>query len=125
VQEVDRLRSLMEIAGAVEDAPDDPTVVELGDVVSIRLDDGGEETYIVVHSAEAAVEDQRISVDSPLGRALLGRHVGDTSRSACQPGRIDARSPARRAEGGIVPATGELFRTRTIDLVDLAAGDTR
>ena len=77
-REIDHLRSLMEGAGTVEDVPDDPTIVELGDIVTIRLDDGAEETYIVVHPAEAPVEDERISSESPLGRALLGRHVGGT-----------------------------------------------
>jgi transcription elongation GreA/GreB family factor len=77
-QEVAQLRSVLAAAGAVEEVPDDPTVVELGDVVTIRLEDGAEETYIVAHAAEATVADERISVDSPLGRALLGRHVGDS-----------------------------------------------
>lgn len=78
IQEVDELRSLLDAAGTVEDVPDDPTVVELGDAVTIRLEDGTEETYIVVHAAEAPVEDERISAVSPLGRTLLGRRVGDT-----------------------------------------------
>jgi transcription elongation factor GreA len=77
-QEVDHLRSLLRAASTVEDVPDDPTMVELGDIVTIRLEDGTAETYIVVHSAEAPVEDERISANSPLGRALLGRRVGDT-----------------------------------------------
>jgi len=75
--ELSRLRSLLESAGAVEDAPDNPQIVELGDTVTIRLDDGVEETYIVVHATEATLEDQRISAESPLGQALLARRVGD------------------------------------------------
>ena len=75
--ELSRLRSLAESAGAVEDAPDNPHVVELGDTVTIRLDDGVEETYIVVHATEATLEDQRISAESPLGRALLTRRIGE------------------------------------------------
>lgn len=77
-QELASLRSHIESAGAIEDVPDDPRVVELGDTVAIRLDDGTEETYVVVHAVEAPVDDQRISVESPLGRALLHRHVGET-----------------------------------------------
>lgn len=77
-QELDRLRSLLARASAIEDLPDDPAVVELGDTVAIRLDDGTAETYIVVDASEAPVEDQRISVQSPLGRALLGNRVGDS-----------------------------------------------
>jgi transcription elongation factor GreA len=77
-RELDHLRSLLTSAEAIEDIPDDPRVVELGDTVTIRLDDGAEETYIVVHPAEAPVEDQRISAESPLGDALLARQVGET-----------------------------------------------
>lgn len=84
-QELSRLRSLLESSGAVEDAPDDPHAVELGDTVTIRLDDGSEETYIVVHGAEAAFEDQRISAQSPLGQALLSRQVGE---------RVEVKAPA-------------------------------
>jgi transcription elongation factor GreA len=77
-QELDDLRSLLLTARSVEDADDDVSVVEIGDTVRIRLDDGEEEEYVVVHSVEASADDRRISVDSPLGRALLGRRVGDT-----------------------------------------------
>ena len=78
VRELASLRSHLDSAGAIEDIPDDPRVVELGDTVAIRLDDGTEETYIIVNAVEARVEDQRISIESPLGCALLGHHVGDT-----------------------------------------------
>ena len=98
-QEVDELRSLLDAAGAGEEAPDDPTVVELGDAVTIGFDDGGEETYIVVHAAEAAVEDQRISVDSPLGHALLGRHVGDTVEVIVPAGSYRCTISATRRSG--------------------------
>jgi len=76
-QELDRLQSLMDSALSVEDVPDDPRVVELGDTVVIELESGLRETYIIVHGAEAPVDDRRISVESPLGRALLARHVGE------------------------------------------------
>lgn len=76
-RELDRLRSLVNRAATIEDVPDDPTVVELGDTVAIRLDDGTEEAYIIVDAGEAPMEDQRISVRSPLAQALLGNHVGD------------------------------------------------
>ncbi|HEX4981541.1 MAG TPA: GreA/GreB family elongation factor [Ilumatobacteraceae bacterium] len=78
VRELASLRYHLDSAGAIEDIPDDPGIVELGDTVSIRLDDGTEETYIIVHAVEAPVEDHRISIESPLGRALLGHNVGDT-----------------------------------------------
>ena len=77
-QELANLQSLLASAGALDDVPDDPRVVELGDTVTIRLDDGNEEAYIVVHAAEASMDEQRISVESPLAQALLGQHVGDS-----------------------------------------------
>lgn len=76
-QELARVRSLLDSARSIEDVPDDPRVVELGDTVAIRLEDGVHETYIIVHGGEAPVDDRRISVESPLGRALLTRLVGD------------------------------------------------
>ena len=99
VQDLDRLRSLVSSAGDIEDIPDDPLVVELGDTVTIGLDDGTEETYIVVHPAEAPVEDQRISADSPLGRALLARRVGEMIEVAGPAGsyRCEILHAARRA----------------------------
>ena len=75
--ELDRLRSLVSAAHSVEDVPDDPDTVELGDTVTIHLANGARETYIIVHPLEVTVDDQRISVESPLATALLGRHVGD------------------------------------------------
>lgn len=79
LEEIDSLRAVLDASRTVEEEiPDDPTIVELGDRVTVRLEDGAEETYVVVHNAEAVVADERISTASPLGRALLGRHVGDT-----------------------------------------------
>jgi transcription elongation factor GreA len=77
-RELARLQAVVRDAQIVEDIPDDPCTVELGDTVTIQLDSGATETYIVVHSAEAPVDDRRISVEAPLGAALIDRHVGDT-----------------------------------------------
>ena len=95
-QELDRLRSLLDRAAGIDEVPDDPAVVELGDTVMILLDAGIEETYIVVDASEAAVEDQRISVQSPLGQALLGNHVGDS---------VDVLTPAGSYRCTILSAT--------------------
>ena len=77
-RERDRLGAVLREAELVEDAfDDDPAVVEVGDRVMIRLDDGTAERYVLVHPAEAAVDSDRISIESPLGRALLRRRVGE------------------------------------------------
>jgi transcription elongation factor GreA len=79
MRELDRLRAVLRHSEVVEDAfADDPTVVEVGDRVIIRREDGVAERYILVHPDEAAVDSERISTESPLGRALLSRRVGET-----------------------------------------------
>lgn len=83
-RELESLRAILRAAESVEQCPDDPSTVELGDPVTIQLESGELETYIVVHAAEAPVEDRRISVESPLGAALIGRQVGD---------RVEVRVP--------------------------------
>jgi len=76
-EERDRVLGLLDTSSPGDDHPDDPHVVEIGDTVGIRHADGTEEQYLVVHGFEVELGDRRISPDSPLGRAVLGRHVGD------------------------------------------------
>jgi len=52
-------------------------VVRLGNRVTIVEGDGPPETYHIVGSAEAAPSEGKISYESPLGKALMGRRVGD------------------------------------------------
>ncbi len=51
--------------------------VGLGSTVTIAEEGGDPETYHLVGSAEADPRQGRISNESPLGRALLGKRVGD------------------------------------------------
>ncbi len=52
--------------------------VVLGSTVTIAENGGEPETYHLVGSAEADPRRGRISNESPLGRALLGKRVGDS-----------------------------------------------
>lgn len=76
--EIAAMRSLVRRSVAIDEIPDDPQVVKLGDAVAIRHEDGAEECYIIAHKAEASMDDGRISSESPLARALLDQRVGDT-----------------------------------------------
>ena len=51
--------------------------VEVGNQVRVQLQDGSEEHYTIVGSAEANPGEWRISNESPMGQALLGKRVGD------------------------------------------------
>jgi transcription elongation factor GreA len=54
-------------------------VVRVGSLVRVRDEDGDDE-FLVVAPEEADATVDRISAESPLGRALLGRRVGERVR---------------------------------------------
>lgn len=51
--------------------------VRLGSKVTVIGPDGEHSTYTIVGSAEAKPSEGRISNESPVGRSLLGRRVGE------------------------------------------------
>lgn len=53
-------------------------IVGLGSNVSIKYDDGDEEEFKLVSSVEADSFNGKISNESPLGSAIVGRKKGDT-----------------------------------------------
>lgn len=61
-------------------------VVGLGTTVVVDFD-GAEETFTVVGAAEARPALNRISVESPIGRALIGKRAGETAIAATPRGR--------------------------------------
>ena len=60
----------------VIDANHSTTHVQIGSTVTIQSDDG-KEKFMIVGSAEAAPAQGRISNESPVGRALLGKKKGE------------------------------------------------
>lgn len=98
LDELDRLTSALASARAVEDLPGDPRVVVLGDVVEVCLPDESVERHIIVHPVEAPVDDARISAESPLGAALLGRRVGE---------EVEVRAPSGSYRCTVVSAERE------------------
>lgn len=61
-------------------------VIGLGTTVIVDLD-GMDETFTVVGAAESRPSAGRISVESPIGRALMGKRVGDTAVAMTPRGR--------------------------------------
>ncbi len=57
----------------------DEMVVRMGSRVRVR-DVDGEEEFAVVPPDEADITANRVSANSPLGRALLGKRLGDVIR---------------------------------------------
>ncbi|MGI8427727.1 MAG: transcription elongation factor GreA [Solirubrobacteraceae bacterium] len=65
-------------SATVIDASDLGTdVVRVGSVVHVKDEDGKSLKYTIVGSAEAAPAQLRLSNESPVGKALLGRKRGD------------------------------------------------
>ena len=64
-------------------------VVRLGSKITIKEVGGGKpEVYQLVGAAEANPKDGRISNESPLGKALLGRKIGDEIKVNAPSGTI-------------------------------------
>ena len=51
--------------------------IELGTKVEIKYADGRKENYIIVGSAEANPAEGKISNESPMGKALINKKVGE------------------------------------------------
>ena len=76
---ISELRQLLASAEPLEAAAADEDVdrAHIGSVVTVRLARDEEATYTLVSPAEAAPRRGRLSIESPIGRALLGARLGD------------------------------------------------
>lgn len=76
------------LENAIEVAPSAPGTVGLGRSVTIRDDEGAEESWQLVSPEEADTRLGTISTDSPVGHALIGRKVGDSTTVETPAGSI-------------------------------------
>ena len=70
------LENIIRNAVAIE-SPASPGIVELGNKVLIENQDGKIEQFTIVGSTEANPVEGRISNESPVGKALLDKKIGD------------------------------------------------
>ncbi|WP_217913300.1 transcription elongation factor GreA [Miltoncostaea marina] len=75
-----RLEDQLRVARIIDAADLDGDAVAPGHRVGVRRADGTEREYVLVSPIEADPAHGRLSVESPLGRALLGRVPGDEVR---------------------------------------------
>jgi len=76
-EEAARVRHALETAVPLEAEPHDPTIVELGDAVTVRREgQASKERYTIVGELEARMDDTWVSERAPLGAALLDSSVG-------------------------------------------------
>ena len=62
--------------------------IHIGSTVTVEEEEFGEETYRIVGSAEADPLNGKISNESPIGQALLGKKVGDMVKAETPGGEI-------------------------------------
>lgn len=74
IQELD---ALLATAHVIEESQH-AGVVAVGSTVSIQEQGFKEETYTIVGAAEANPREGKISNESPIGKAIIGRTVGDS-----------------------------------------------
>lgn len=83
VIELRRIESVLAQARPMPTQPMAADQVSLGDRITVEFlsasagDDELTEQFLLVHPFEAPLDQQRISVTSPLGSAVLGHRVGD------------------------------------------------
>ena len=102
------LAQLLAIEATLREAREVPAetdrwTVELGDVVTVEFPrHRGRrkvERFRLVHPLEAPLDDERISVESPLARSLLGRAIGETVSVEAPAGRYRVRILATHRPG--------------------------
>jgi transcription elongation factor GreA len=87
--QLEELRPVLRDAVAPSEVRDDPSVVELGDLVEVEFVDGDREVFLIVHPLEAGLDERRTAADSPLASAVLGRRPGDRVTVASPAGDYD------------------------------------
>ena len=74
---IQELEMILASARIIEEQQNDPTTVQVGDVVTIQEGKSNPEEYTIVGAAEADPRQGKISNESPLGKALINHSVGD------------------------------------------------
>jgi transcription elongation factor GreA len=72
-----RLREKISTAEIVVEEPPSDGVISFGSTVVVREQTGAERTWRIVSSHDAAPAEGRLSADSPVARALIGRRTGE------------------------------------------------
>ena len=87
---IGELRALLAAAEPIDESPQLSGVVRLGAKFKIRHADGEEASYMLVSPAEADPRRGRISEESPIGRALVGKKKNEevTAETPSGPERL-------------------------------------
>ena len=84
---MDELEELLKQAVVIRDSRVSNGAVKLGSKVTLRIKEK-EETFMLVGEWEADPKEKKISHESPLGKALIGKRVGEKIEVEAPAGRI-------------------------------------
>lgn len=88
--EIAQLEKLLRNAVILDDSSIDSSTVNIGAYVRILdMEFGEEEEYLIVDSVEADTDKKRLSNESPVGSALVGKKVGDIATVTTPTGTIN------------------------------------
>ena len=79
------LEKMIKNASIIQEGKSPSSSVKLGSKVTVHSKGGEKEYYTIVGSAEANPSEGKISNESPVGKALMGKRVG---------GEVEVRAPA-------------------------------
>ena len=116
----DKLRS----ASVIDASELSPDVVRVGSQVHIKDDKGKALTYTIVGSTEADPAANRLSNESPVGKALVGRKKGDAVKVTL-PSRQAARTDRHQDRSRIVGRGSEVTSRSPRDCSPPAAASSR
>ena len=104
LREIDRrvrfLRKRLDGIVVVDQPPSDPSRVYFGAWVELEDELGARERYRIVGPDEFDMDPRYLSMDAPLGRALLGRRLDDEVRLELPAGPVALTIVAIRYEAG-------------------------
>jgi transcription elongation factor GreA len=87
IQEIEKMLEVAEVID--ERAAKKSKEVRVGSTVSVKTKDGKRQTYQLVGPAEASPAAGRISHESPVGQALIGKKRGDKVQVAAPAGKVE------------------------------------
>jgi len=87
-ERIENLRNILANSVIIDEDPD-PETASPGDNVLVKdLDTGEEETFRLLGSDEVAHGLDGVSIESPVGRALLGKRIGEEIEVAIPDGKV-------------------------------------
>jgi transcription elongation factor GreA len=74
---IQELEHILRNARIIDDSNVQTDTIQVGSTVTVQEGDYPAETYYLVGATEADPRNGKISNESPIGQALLGKHLGD------------------------------------------------